>query len=33
MAARMPELMAELETLLSRGITIYRIPIGSTAER
>jgi aminoglycoside 3-N-acetyltransferase len=27
MAARMPELMAELETLLRRGITIYRIPI------
>lgn len=33
MAARMPELMAELETLLARGITIYRIPIESTAER
>lgn len=33
MAARMPELMTELETLLARGITIYRIPIESTAER
>ncbi len=33
MAARMPELMAELETLLNRGITIYRIPIATTAER
>lgn len=33
MAARMPELMAELEILLARGITIYRIPIESTAER
>jgi hypothetical protein len=33
MAARMPGLMAELETLLSRGITIYKIPIESTAER
>lgn len=33
MAARMPELMAELETLLGRGITIYTIPIESPAER
>jgi aminoglycoside N3'-acetyltransferase len=33
MAARMPELMAELETLLGRGITIYRIPIHTSAER
>jgi len=33
MAARMPELMAELETLLDRGITIYRIPIARSAER
>jgi aminoglycoside 3-N-acetyltransferase len=32
MAARMPELMQELETLLARGITIYRIPIDSTTE-
>ncbi len=33
MAARMPELMDELETLLQRGVTIYLIPIASTAER
>lgn len=33
MAARMPELMIELETLLGRGITIYQIPIASSAER
>ena len=33
MAARMPELMIELETLLKRGVTIYRIPIATTAER
>lgn len=33
MAARMPELMNELETLLGRGITIYQIPIASSAER
>jgi aminoglycoside 3-N-acetyltransferase len=33
MAARMPELMDELETLLQRGVTIYRIPITSNAER
>lgn len=33
MAARMPELMDELETLLQRGVTIYRIPIASAAER
>jgi aminoglycoside N3'-acetyltransferase len=33
MAAPMPELMAELETLLGRGVTIYRIPIESAAER
>lgn len=33
MAARMPELMVELETLLRRGVTIYRIPIESPAER
>lgn len=32
MAARMPQLMDELETLLDRGITIYRIPIDSHAE-
>ncbi|HEY7707686.1 MAG TPA: AAC(3) family N-acetyltransferase [Gaiellaceae bacterium] len=33
MAARMPELMDELETLLQRGVTIYLIPVPSTAER
>jgi aminoglycoside N3'-acetyltransferase len=33
MAARMPALMTELETLLRRGITIYRIPIDSVADR
>jgi aminoglycoside 3-N-acetyltransferase len=33
MAARMPELMGELETLLDRGITIYRIPFARSAER
>jgi aminoglycoside 3-N-acetyltransferase len=33
MAAGMPELMQELENLLQRGVTIYRIPITSNAER
>ena len=33
MAARMPGLMDELETLLRRGVTIYTIPIESPAER
>jgi aminoglycoside N3'-acetyltransferase len=32
MAAKMPELMEELETLLGRGVSIYRIPIGSGTE-
>jgi aminoglycoside N3'-acetyltransferase len=32
MSARMPALMDELETLLRRGITIYKIPIESPAE-
>ena len=32
MAARMPALMDELEILLQRGVTIYKIPIDSPAE-
>lgn len=32
MAAKMPGLMEELETLLGRGVSIYRIPIGSGTE-